>query len=213
MGSVAAAQQSLLRMSPEDVAARASEVILRLAEPAPTRPAAAPPDGPAPAPEPAPAPTEPGPGEPSGRAWDGPREALRMPCGRVVVREKIDGVHRYQLWEPLVGDVQYGTTRTDKQGEVWGLAQTRKYDGPLPEDPIARYDVLVEHQIKSARDAMDKMRAYVAELSLRERDKPGDPWRPAGSASGIYESRGEFIVLPRPRGLAAKAAAQRRGGQ
>lgn len=225
MGAVA--QQSLLRMSPEDVAARASEVVLRLAEPAPERPTEPPSAGRDPAPEPAPAAAQeaaPAPSDPApGRAWDKPREAIKTPCGRIVAREQeyeiregrkvYRSVNRYQLWEPLVGDIAYGTTRVDKAGNLWGLAQTRKFDGQLPDGLLAQYDVLVEHELKVQRDAIDKMRAYVTELTLRERDKPTDPWRPAGRASGIFESRGEIVVLPPPRALAVMAAAQKRGGQ
>lgn len=143
--------------------------------------------------------------EPAARAWDAPREALKLPCGRVVLREVVDGAQRYQLWEPA-GVGEFGVTR-QVGGKPWGLARSRRFEGVLPASLTARHGVLVEHEMTCARKAVERMRAMVPELRLREAD--GERTRPAGFRSGIYESAGDIVVYGRPREMAERAL---RGG-
>lgn len=143
--------------------------------------------------------------EPATRAWGAPREVIKLPCGRVVLRELVDGAHRYQLWEPA--DVAaYSVTRT-VGGKLWGLARTRRFEGELPASPTGRHGALVEHEMTCARKAVEHMRATVPELRLREAD--GERTRPAGFRSGIYESAGDLVVYGRPHDMAERAL---RGG-
>lgn len=149
--------------------------------------------------------------EPVSRAWDAPRETIRTACGRVVTRELVNGVHRYQLWEPAIAGAKYSVTRLVSSA-AWGLAHTRTFSGLLPDGVVERADVLTAHRLREAARACDIMRRTVVELTLREDGKAGGPSRPAGIKSGVYESCGDIILMGRPHTIAALAAAQKRGG-
>ncbi|MCY1004020.1 hypothetical protein OV079_00235 [Nannocystis pusilla] len=145
---------------------------------------------------------------PPARNFAAKREVIETNCARIVTREFFaeQGKHRYQLWEPVIGDTTYAQTREYK-GKTWGLARTRRFWGPRPDDVLRLRDVLVEHELKEARRAIDVMRRVVPELSLKvERKK--DSWSPAGFESGIYEDRGDIYVSC-PEWCAQAAAAQR----
>lgn len=134
--------------------------------------------------------------EPAARDYAAQREVIRTACERVVVREYLDGYHRYQLWEPLIGASTYART-TSSHGKVWGLARTRRYAGDLPADEVARSIVLMEHELRERRRAMDLLRATVVELGPT-----------AGVRECVYESRGDILLFTDPQ---ARIAA-RRGG-
>lgn len=127
------------------------------------------------------------------------RELIHTACGRRVLREYVDGFHRYQLWEPIVGGSTYAVTRRDREGATWGLARTRR-----PVAPLTDYDAQVEHEIAEAHRAVDVMRRTVAELALRD-----DRGQPAGIADALYESRGDVILMTDPAAAAARAQSQR----
>lgn len=134
--------------------------------------------------------------EPKPRDFAAQRETIRTACGRVVVREYVDGYHRYQLWEPLVGASTYGT-QVERGGKSWGLARTRHCAFELPAEAVARSIALMEHELRERRRAMDLLRATVVELGPT-----------AGVKECVYESRGDILLFTDPQ---ARIAA-RRGG-
>lgn len=133
---------------------------------------------------------------PARRDYAAPREVIRTACGRVVTREYVDGYHRYQLWEPLIGPATYGETRS-REGVTWGLARTRRPVVTLPAGEVARSVALMEHELRERRRAMDLIRATVFELGPA-----------AGVRECVYESRGDIILFTDPQ---ARVAARRRG--
>lgn len=134
--------------------------------------------------------------QPTPRDYAAPREVIRTACGRVVTREYVDGYHRYQLWEPLLGVASYSTIY-EREGRVWGLAHTRRPVAELPTGEVARVIALLEHQLTERRRAMSLIRATVHEIGLT-----------AGVSECVYESRGDIILFTDPQ---ARLAA-RRGG-
>jgi hypothetical protein len=148
---------------------------------------------------------------PPARDFVSKREVIPTNCDRIVAREYFaeQGKHRYQIWEPVIGDTAYEQTREYK-GRTWGLARTRRFWGTRPADVLQLHDVLVEHELKEARRAIEVMRRAVIELSLKFERAKG-VWVPAGFESGIYEDRGDMFVS-RPEWCAQAAAAQKRGG-
>lgn len=134
--------------------------------------------------------------EPAPRDFAAKREVIQTACGRVVVREYLDGYHRYQLWEPLIGASTYGT-QVERGGRTWGLARTRRPVVALPGAELARSIAMMEHELRERRRAMDLIRATVFELGPT-----------AGVRECVYESRGDIILFTDPQ---ARIAA-RRGG-
>lgn len=133
---------------------------------------------------------------PARRDYAAPREVIRTACGRVVTREYVDGYHRYQLWEPLIGPATYGETRS-REGVTWGLARTRRPVVALPDGEVARSVALMEHEHGERRRAMDLIRATIPEIGLT-----------AGVSECVYESRGDVLLFTDP----AARAARRCGG-
>lgn len=137
-----------------------------------------------------------------GRNFAADREAIPTACGRIVERTKQAGrSFLYRLWEPVLAGSQYGTTRRDRSGKVWGLARTRKPAVP------AEYDAAIAHEMKEARRAMDLMRATVRELALRDANG-----RPGGIAQCIYEERGDILLFSDPE-VCARLVESQRGGR
>lgn len=132
--------------------------------------------------------------EPTPRDYAAQREVIRTACGRVVTREYVDGYHRYQLWEPLIGAATYGTTR-ECEGHVWGLAHTRRPVIELPAGEVARSIALLEHQLAERRRAMDLICATVHEIGLT-----------AGVSECVYESCGNILLFTDPAARAARRA-------
>lgn len=132
--------------------------------------------------------------QPTPRDYAAPREVIRTACGRVVVREYVDGYHRYQLWEPLLGTASYGTTH-ERGGHVWGLAHTRRPVVELPVGEVAKSIALLEHQLAERRRAMSLIRATVHEIGLT-----------AGVSECVYESRGDVLLFTDPAARAARRA-------
>lgn len=112
-------------------------------------------------------------------------------AGRVVIRERVDGYHRYELWEPLIGAATYGTTR-EWGGQTWGLARTRRPAVALPVDEVARLIALMEHEHAERRRAMDLIRSTIPEIGLT-----------SGVADCVYESRGAVLLFTDPAHRAA----------
>lgn len=148
---------------------------------------------------------------PPARDFAAKREVITTNCDRIVAREYFveQDKHRYQLWEPVIGDSTYAETRAYK-GKTWGLARTRRFWGPRPTCILQLHDLLVEHELEEARRAIGVMRRAVTELSLKFERAKG-VWVPAGAESGIYELGGD-IYLSRPEWYAQAVAAQKRGG-
>lgn len=215
-------QQSLLRpMAGDVVAARAADFVRGLTAGRP-RPAPAAASAPAPTRPPAPAPAAPAPGAPPPapaaleavqiaagegcshpalppRNYTATREAIPTACGRLVIRELVEGYHRYQLLEPVLAGATYGETKTDRAGRTWGLARTRR-----PPRPLADFGALVDHELEQTRRTVTVLRATVEELGLR--DAHG---RPGGVAECIYESRGDVLLMTDPAAAARRFRDQR----
>lgn len=133
------------------------------------------------------------------RDYTATRELIHTACGRRVLREYVDGYHRYQLWEPIVAGASYGTTRRDREGATWGLARTRR-----PARPLTDFGELVDHELEQARRVVTVLRATVDELGLRDAHS-----RPGGIGECIYVSRGDVILMTDPAAAAARARSQR----
>lgn len=132
---------------------------------------------------------------PAPRDYAAQREVILADgAGRVAIRERIDGYHRYELWEPLIGAATYGTTR-EWGGQTWGLARTRRPAVALPTDEVARSIALMEHEHAERRRAMDLIRATVQEIGLT-----------AGVSECVYETRGDVILFTDPAARAARRA-------
>ena len=124
---------------------------------------------------------------PAPRDFVAAREVIRTACGREVIRTNLGGhQHRYQLWEPLIGASTYETT-VARAGQRWGLARTRRCTTELPADEVARLIVLMEHEHRERRRAIDVLRRTVVEIGLT-----------AGVAECVYETRGDILLFTDP---------------
>jgi hypothetical protein len=143
--------------------------------------------------------------EPPARDYAAEREAIALPCGRIVERMKQAArQHLYRLWEPVLAGSRYAIERVAKSGGRWGLAHTRR----PPDDRPRSFDEQIEHQLAEQRRTMDLMRARVQELGLRN-----SQGRPGGIAQALYEARGDLLLFSDPEVCAGLAVARRTGAR
>jgi hypothetical protein len=151
---------------------------------------------------------------PDARDWTCAVEAIRTMCGRVVERtavvaqlkvqrnafrddpiqiiQSVSHDNTYRLWEPVLEGAEYGATRRNEQGRVWGLAHTRK-----PRERIVEQREAVAWEMQQEARAVAVIRATCAEVGK-------------GLAEGVFEVCGIVRLIGNPKIRAQQNEATRR---
>lgn len=142
-------------------------------------------------------------------------EVIRTPCGRVIERtavvieikgrpgrwpgdpptqstRSVSHDNTYRLWEPVLGEASYSTTRTSPTGHLWGLAHTRR-----PKEKLVEHRDAVAWEMQQEARAMAVIRANCSELAGRV-------------SEGTFDVCGMIRLLGNPKIRAAQVDAARR---